>query len=77
MQNIEILGYVASIFILASFITEKIIVLRSLSSIGSSIFLIYGIYQGQSSVIFINASILIINIVYIIKEIRKRKNEQK
>jgi hypothetical protein len=77
MDNIEILGYVASFFILASFLTEKIIVLRSLNSIGAFIFLFYGIHHAQSSVIFINSSILLINIVYIIKEIRKRKNEQK
>lgn len=77
MLNIEILGYIASFFILASFLTQKILVLRSLNSIGAFLFLFYGIYQEQSSVIFINISIVIINIFYIVREIRKRKNEQK
>jgi len=76
MVNIEILGYIASFFILASFLTERILVLRSLNSIGAFMFLFYGIYNHQSSVIFINISIFVINIVFIIREIR-RKNEQK
>jgi len=76
MVNIEILGYIASFFILASFLTERILVLRSLNSIGAFMFLFYGIYNNQSSVIFINISIFVINIVFIIREIR-RKNEQK
>lgn len=71
--NISTLAYFASIIILISFLLKDQIKLRALNSIGSSLFIVYAITRSDYPVIFINLSIIIINIIFIFKSIKNAK----
>lgn len=66
-MNIEIIGTIASIVILISFLMdgEKKIILINI--IGALIFIVYGIAIKSFSVLFLNTALLLINIYKIIK----------
>jgi hypothetical protein len=69
----EILAYIGSAFILFSFLLKDQIKLRILNSIGAFIFVFYSLYRNDYPVVFINSSIIIINIFYLIKNIKWKK----
>jgi hypothetical protein len=65
---IEIIGWIATLFIILSFIQNDIIKLRLFSLVGAIIWTIYGILIESSSVIFLNIVITIIQIYWILKK---------
>ena len=81
MNLIEIVGIVASIFIVFSLIFKTTtfkgtLFLRVLNSFGSIFFIIYGALIGAWSTLIANAACLIINIIYTIIEIKNYKKKQ-
>lgn len=64
---LNLISYIASAFILISFTMKDEIKLRIINSIGAFLFSIYAYYRNDYPIIFINVSILIINLYYIIK----------
>lgn len=70
----EIAAYIGSAFILISFLLKDQIKLRILNTIGAFIFVFYSFYKKDYPVIFINSSIVIINVVYIIRNIKWKKD---
>lgn len=71
---IDLVAYIGSAFILVSFMLKDQIKLRILNSIGALIFIYYSVYKGDYPVIFINSSIVIINLIYIIKNTKWKKD---
>jgi hypothetical protein len=71
---IDLIAYIGSAFILVSFMLKDQIKLRILNSIGALIFIYYSVYKGDYPVIFINSSIVIINLIYIIKNTKWKKD---
>jgi hypothetical protein len=63
----EIVAYIASAFILFSFTLKDQVKLRIFNTIGAAIFIYYSLYKNDYPVVFINSSIVIINLFYIIK----------
>ncbi len=64
----EIVGYLASLVVLLSFLMKDVKRLRMVNIIGCSLFLAYGILLGFSiPIIVTNAAIVVINVVYLIK----------
>jgi uncharacterized protein with PQ loop repeat len=68
MRYIEILGIIATILILISFASSNKLVIRTVNSIGSVLFVIYGIAIGATSVWLLNGLCIILNIYKIYKE---------
>jgi hypothetical protein len=66
-QKMEILAYIGSLIILISFCTKNVKLLRILNNVGCLIFLIYAIYHNRIPLIFLNSSIILINIYYLLK----------
>lgn len=69
---VEIIGFVASAFVLLSLLfktnTRKgALILRSLNSLGSAIFIIYGFLLPAYSTAFLNIFALMINVYYILR----------
>ena len=65
---IELVGYLASLLVLISFLMKDVKKLRLISILGCSIFVIYGILLNYSiPIIFTNLTIIIINVVYLFK----------
>lgn len=64
----EIIGYIASLIVLLSFLMKNIRTLRIANTIGCLIFVIYGVLLGFSiPIIATNVAIVIINIYYLLK----------
>ena len=64
----EIIGTIASIVVVISFLTDNNVRIRVINILGSIIFIIYGIMIGAFSVIFLNAMLIVIHLYYLLKK---------
>ena len=69
MNPIEIVGYLASALIVLSLAMRSVVRLRTVSLIGSIVFVAYGVAIMAIPVIIANAAIALINIWYLRKEL--------
>ena len=67
MDFIEILGYVAMIFVAGSFLLKDVTKLRLVNSIGAICFVIYGLLIGSIPVAGLNVFVVCVNAYYILK----------
>lgn len=64
----EIIGYLASLTVLCSFLMSKMVQLRIVNIVGCSLFIVYGMLLSYSiPIIVTNVAIVIINIYYLNK----------
>jgi NADH:ubiquinone oxidoreductase subunit 6 (subunit J) len=70
---IDIIGYIGTILILYSFTIENIFKLRLVNSIGSIVWIIYGLGIMAGPTIVVNSCVLCIHTYWFIKH-RKKKN---
>lgn len=69
MSSFEVIGLIASIIVLTSFIPKNNLKLtRIINSCGAALFVIYGILIGAWSVWILNACCLVLNVYYIIRD---------
>ncbi len=70
IEFVELIGYIASIFIVVSLTMTNIIKLRVINSIGCLLFVTYGVLVGAIPVVLSNIAILLINLynLYKLKE---------
>ena len=61
----EIIGYLASLFVLLSFFNKDVKKLRIVNSVGCAFFVGYGILLGSIPVIITNVAILMVNGYYL------------
>lgn len=59
---IELLGYIATFFVAASFLFKSIVHLRIVNSIGAVFFVIYGVIIGAYPVALLNAFLVCVNL---------------
>jgi hypothetical protein len=64
---VQIIGYIATAFVLFSFISKDIILIRSLSLIGALIFTFYCAMKNDAILCFVNMAIAGINIFHLYK----------
>ena len=64
----EFIGILASVLVLISFIFKNEKQIRMVNILGALCFVIYGLLIGAFSVWFLNGILVIIHILYIIKE---------
>ena len=65
---VEILGIIATLFIVIAFAMNSKKLIRIIDTIGAILFIIYGILIGSLSVWLLNGILVIINIHKLIKE---------
>ena len=61
----EWIGYLASFFVLLSFLMRNIVTLRYVNSIGCSFFIAYGILLDSWPIIITNVAIVCVNFYYL------------
>jgi hypothetical protein len=66
-MNIELLGYIGTTVVMASFMMSNVKWLRIVNSIGCSIWILYGFQIESMPVVLTNVGILAINLFHIIK----------
>ena len=69
----EWLGALASAFVLFSFLTRNQTRIRLINMVGCIIFVVYGCLLPSYSTAFMNASLLIVHTVYLVKDYLKTK----
>ena len=71
---IDIIGYAASLFIVLSFlIKDNLVYIRLTNLVGCALFVVYGYLINSIPVILPNGFLIIVQIVYIWRELRKKK----
>ena len=61
----EVIGYLASLFVLLSFFNKDMRKLRIVNSVGCGLFVVYGIMLGSIPIIITNVAILAVNGYYL------------
>lgn len=74
MTPIEILGWIATLVVLLSFLFHGV-KMRTLNSIGAILWCIWGYYTNEVSVMFLNITIVLIHLIMIIRIQRKKALE--
>lgn len=69
ISYVEIIGYLASLFVLMSFVMKDIIKLRLVNIVGCGFFVLYGfLLQTSWPIIITNSAIIIVHIYYLTKK---------
>ena len=77
MNWIEIIGLVASLIVLGSFLMKDILIIRLVNITGAIVFVVYGILIDAFATWFVNAALILVHVFYIIKEFRTKKLQKK
>lgn len=67
-MNYEIIGLIASAFVLISFIPKDIKLIRCINIVGCIVWIIYGILIGALSVWLMNLLVMIVHVYHLIKD---------
>lgn len=74
MTTVNIIGYAASLFIVFSFlIKDNLLYIRLTNLVGCALFVIYGYFIHSIPMILPNAFLVVVQIVYIWRELNKKK----
>lgn len=71
-MSIEILGYIATAFVVVSFLLNSILYLRIVNAIGAILYIAYGAMIDSMPVILLNLFITVVHIYQIMKLKRNR-----
>lgn len=73
-SSTEIIGYIASLGVLLSFLMKNIKALRIVNTCACAVFIVYGLLLEYSiPIILTNGAIVIINLVYLFKAFKLSK----
>ena len=67
-MNYEILGIIASVFVLISFLFKKERSIRLVNIFGAIMFVIYGVLINALSIWLLNGILIFIHLYYLLKE---------
>ena len=74
MELLEVVGWIATLIVISSFLINDMLRLRTVNLIGAFCWLIYGILAVSSSIIFLNIVIVGIQSIKIWKLIQNAKS---
>lgn len=74
MNTVELLGIVATFLIFISLTQSNTIRLRAINTVGSIVFVVYGVLIGAFSVYLLNGVCAVVNVYKIVKELRGGKD---
>lgn len=75
MNVVELLGVAATFLIFVSLTQTNTIRLRAINTVGSIVFVVYGVLIGAFSVYLLNGVCAIVNVYKIVKELRGQKDD--
>ena len=67
---IEIIGVLASVIVLISFLMKNIKFIRIINIVGAVLFVIYGLWIDSIATWFLNGALIVIHLIYLIKNKR-------
>lgn len=72
---IEVLGWVATGVTLISMMVKDMILLRVINGVSCILWIGYGIQRGDTPIILVNSTILVIHLIILVKGLRKSRRE--
>ena len=72
----EVIGLIATLFVLLSFLMKKIEYVRIINIVGASLFVVYGVCINALSTWLLNAILIVIHIVFLTKGLVKRREKK-
>jgi|TARA_B110000305_G_scaffold161872_1_gene179158 hypothetical protein len=74
MENIlEVISWIATGFIIVSFLINDILWLRAVSMLGAMLWFIYAVFTNQPSLLFLNGVLIVIQIWKILGLMKNKK----
>ena len=74
MENIlEVISWIATGFIIVSFLINDILWLRAVSMLGAMLWFIYSVFTNQPSLLFLNGVLIVIQIWKILGLMKNKK----
>lgn len=73
-MNYEVIGIVATIFVLISFLMNTKTKIRAVNIVGSALFVVYGILISSFSTYLLNGTLILIHIYFLTR--REEKHEK-
>ncbi|NPA42797.1 MAG: uroporphyrinogen decarboxylase [Chlorobi bacterium] len=67
IDKVELVGYAATVVLIASFAIDDFLLFRIVNSVGCFLFILYGILKKATPVTITNLAIVSLNLYYIIK----------
>lgn len=74
MNYLEVIGWIATTFVISSFLINDMLRLRAVNLIGALCWLVYGVFASAPSIIFLNVVIVGIQIFKLWGLINRKKN---
>jgi hypothetical protein len=71
---VSILGYLATLVTLVSFLIKDMFRLRLCNTLGCLLWIIYGVIQWDTPIILVNCLIMLIHLWWFIQHINKKSN---
>lgn len=77
MDWVEIIGLLGTVFVLISFLMKDVRKIRYVNIIGAVLFVVYGAIINAISTWVLNGALVIVHIVFLIKDNKKRQTNEK
>jgi len=66
-MSVEIIGFIASLFVFASFVPKDVRWIRLINIVGCVVWVVYGILKNSPSVWVMNALVMVLHLYHLIK----------
>ena len=74
---VEVVGIVATLFVLASFLLNDITYVRLVNIAGAAFFVAYGLMLGAFSTWFLNAVLIVIHFYFLLRKESEENHDEK
>lgn len=69
---IELVGILAGLLVLSSFLFKDQVKIRAVNAVGAAIFVVYGILIASYATIFLNSGVIVVQLHHLYKKGKKR-----
>lgn len=76
-NNVEILGLLATLLVVASFLFQSVVLIRVVNMIGAVLFVAYGLLIHSPSVAIVNTVVIVVQVFQLVKLGRKARNDNR
>lgn len=76
-NNVEVLGLLATLLVVASFLFQSVVLIRVVNMIGAVLFVAYGLLIHSPSVAIVNMVVIVVQVFQLVKLGRKARNDNR
>lgn len=76
-NNVEVLGLLATLLVVASFLFQSVVLIRVVNMIGAVLFVAYGLLIHSPSVAIVNTVVIVVQVLQLVKLGRKARNDNR